>query len=545
MRLTPLTLKQRVVFGIATLFVLLLALAAAGWHGVRDNRATIEHMAQVDARKVSLGHDVASILSQMATELYILVEEDQPERYDKFKRTLPEKIAIMTQRRSELLALVTEPQEKEMLLALGKHRAEFVESVEQVLRRLDVGESPQARDQFQRSCLPALALYSQAMDQFQNIQHQKLHANGEQARQKAQQLETILAGLSSAAAFLAIGIGIWIVRSVTRPLGGDPRVVSEAMSHIAAGNLAVQPGLPVAAPESLLGKLAAMRQGLSALIGNVHGASQEVGVAARHLSSSCEQISASAVAQGQSTATMAAAVEELVGNIETLSSTSVRVQDVAERSETLASNSDRLLSQAATEINRMIDTIDNSAQDVAQLARRTHDIGRIVGVINDIADQTNLLALNASIEAARAGEQGRGFAVVADEVRKLAEHTTRATTEIDEMIRSIQQQTELAAENLLQGEQVVTFGVTLVRELVDPLRQLREGAGDTRRELGELISALEEQSQAARHIGSHVERVANAAEQFGAVARGSADTANMLLGVVTRLDGEVAHFRLT
>ena len=76
------------------------------------------------------------------------------------------------------------------------------------------------------------------------------------------------------------------------------------------------------------------------------------------------------------------------------------------------------------------------------------------------------------------------------------------------------------------------------------LFRLREGAGDTRRELGELISALEEQSQAARHIGSHVERVANAAEQFGAVARGSADTANMLLGVVTRLDGEVAHFRL-
>lgn len=544
MKFTPLTLKQRVMLGIAALFALLLALAAAGWHGVRDNRATIERMAQVDARKVSLGNDVASILGQMATELYLLVEEDQPERYEKFKQGLPEKLSIMSQRRSELLALVTESEERQILNELAGRRTEFVSSVEQVLKHLDTGETPQARDQFQRRCLPALVLYSQTMDRFQHIQHQKLDANGKHASEKARQLETILAGLSVAAAVLAIGAGIWIVRSVTRPLGGDPRVVSDAMSHIASGNLTIQASLLNAAPESLLGKLAAMRAGLSALIGNVHGASLEVGAAARDLSASCEQISVGAMTQGQSTATMAAAVEELVGNIETLSSTSVRVQEVAERSEALAGNSDHLLSQAATEINRMIDTIDNSAQDVAQLARRTHEIGRIVGVINDIADQTNLLALNAAIEAARAGEQGRGFAVVADEVRKLAEHTTRATTEIDEMIRSIQQQTELAAENLLQGEQVVTFGVTLVRELVDPLRQLREGAGDTRRELGELISALEEQSQAARHIGSHVERVANAAEQFGAVARGSADTANMLLGVVTRLDGEVAHFRL-
>lgn len=124
------------------------------------------------------------------------------------------------------------------------------------------------------------------------------------------------------------------------------------MTHIADGNLGRQVPVRAGDQHSLLGRLAGMRVSLHRMVGSIQGAAQDVSLAARDLSTSCQQIAAGAQEQGNSTASMASAVEELAGNIEMLSSASLRVLDVAERSEQLASNSDRLLGEAATEINK-------------------------------------------------------------------------------------------------------------------------------------------------------------------------------------------------
>ncbi len=102
----------------------------------------------------------------------------------------------------------------------------------------------------------------------------------------------------------------------------------------------------------------------------------------------------------------------------------------------------RWSAQTIEGMNRIAQVVQESAKTIQELAKSSDQIGEIIGVIDDIADQTNLLALNAAIEAARAGEQGRGFAVVADEVRKLAERTTKATKEITDMIKGIQNDTK-------------------------------------------------------------------------------------------------------
>ena len=110
------------------------------------------------------------------------------------------------------------------------------------------------------------------------------------------------------------------------------------------------------------------------------------------------------------------------------------------------------------------ESIKASSETIYSLSASTEKIGDIAKLISSIATQTNLLALNAAIEAARAGENGRGFAVVADEVRKLAVLTSGATSEINQMISTVQGKAQDAVLIMEQGADGMAEGLRLAEE---------------------------------------------------------------------------------
>jgi len=149
-------------------------------------------------------------------------------------------------------------------------------------------------------------------------------------------------------------------------------------------------------------------------------------------------------------------------------------QHAIEASSVSAGNREAVKGIAASLTALSADTTQ-SLSNVDSLTRRADQIGKIVQLIEEIADQTNLLALNAAIEAARAGEQGRGFAVVADEVRKLAERTTKATTEISNIVTAIQgesDQTRVQMETLAGKSSEFSVSVGGVMESMKVLLEL-------------------------------------------------------------------------
>ena len=130
---------------------------------------------------------------------------------------------------------------------------------------------------------------------------------------------------------------------------------------------------------------------------------------------------------------------------------------------------------------------------VSELAESSNQIGEILSVINDIANQTNLLALNAAIEAARAGEAGRGFAVVADEVRKLAERTQHATGEIESIITSLQQKSNLASVEMTKSVESVQAGVDNIGETNAGFKSAVESVMDLHREMKSVAASVSNQ----------------------------------------------------
>ena len=351
----------------------------------------------------------------------------------------------------------------------------------------------------------------------------------------------VVVGIMLPAMFI---VSFLINRSLLRQLGGEPNYAAEAAGRIAIGDLSEKVVYDKNYGESsLLAAMSTMRSKLAGVIANIRRLSKNLPERAEQLSNAAHDISIVSSKQAESTASSAAAIEEMTVSINEVAGIAHLTETSSEQTANLAKQGASLADTTCEQMDRVSHTLVSSAQQVQLLKQSSLEIGNIVNVIRDIAEQTNLLALNAAIEAARAGDMGRGFAVVADEVRKLAERTTEATLQINKTIESIQVETEKAVHGMSEMEPQVASGIQHTRDISETLRKIVDEANGSLLRVREVVTATKSQVAAMTDIAQHVEGIANMADSTNVTIRANVDQANELRHIANELHKLIAQFK--
>lgn len=298
------------------------------------------------------------------------------------------------------------------------------------------------------------------------------------ATANAARLNVVILVAVAAGFFLALILGLFLSRSITKPVIG--------------------------------------------IVNSLAGGAEQIGNASGQLSVSAQQIASGASEQ-------ASGIEETTSSMEELASMVKQNVENAKEASLLAAKTADAAVQGSTHMEKMLVAM-------TAIGKAADDIRSVIDVIDDIAFQTNMLALNAAVEAARAGEAGMGFAVVADEVKNLANRSASSAKETAAMIKTALQKTQEGQELTNQLAEIfkdITANSRksneMTLEVETASRQQDEGIGQTNKAIVQLdtvvqqnAAASEETASAAEELQSQVEALNDIVTNLSVLVLGSA-----------------------
>ena len=529
--------KAKLALGFGILLAILMILGVAGYRTILSLDQAAEEVAWKESEhSLILLIPTATMTESSAVRGYLLTDNEKMlERDDAAKQAF--KTAM-----EKLSPLLKADEAKRLYGEILRTHAAFREVADRELQLHRAKKTKDAMHVMSTQAGPAFDALSKATEEFTHfIETTKAEVDkaqdGDVASGKLLIISLCVAGL-----IVGLIVALLIARSVT---GAISRML--AMIEAVAGNNLAIADMEITSHDEI-GKagtaLNGMKNNLRQLIQSIAGTAEHVASASEEISSSATQQAQGAETQKDQTAQVATAMQEMSSTVLQVSENSNKAAEASRQAAETARHGGSIVDETLTKMRGIAESVSGTARKMEELGKSSDQIGRIIGVIDDIADQTNLLALNAAIEAARAGEQGRGFAVVADEVRKLAERTTTATKEIAQMIKNIQDETKVAVTAMEEGTKQVEDGVSSTAQAGDSLKEIIHMSEQVGEMITHIATAATEQSSASTEINNNMDQIAKLVKESAVGAQQSAKACQDLSGLALDLQKMVANFKL-
>jgi phosphate/phosphite/phosphonate ABC transporter binding protein len=337
---------------------------------------------------------------------------------------------------------------------------------------------------------------------------------------------------------------VWMLFPLKKKING----MAEAVNDLATGERDLTKRIAVIGND----EMSRLAQQFNAFIGRLHNVigrsmntANQVASSSAELSKFSSKMASGAGEQSSQVSQVAAAMNELNTTVNDVAKNTQTVADSAKEASDIAEEGGRTVLSGISGLRQVAASVESSAKIISELGEKAASIGEIISLIEDIADQTNLLALNAAIEAARAGEQGRGFAVVADEVRKLAERTTKATKEISDVIKSLQDKTKDAVGIMEHGVKEAQEAQGFANRMSGVLDRIVTSTKNVSDTIGQIATAVEEQSSATEDVSRNVEKISLITQETAKNAKMTSDAGGELNRLSDDLIKEVGSFKMS
>ncbi|MEW6208502.1 MAG: methyl-accepting chemotaxis protein [Acidobacteriota bacterium] len=287
-----------------------------------------------------------------------------------------------------------------------------------------------------------------------------------------------------------------------------------------------------------------MLDNFSSMVTQVKQIGLSVSSSATEILAASEQIAAGSQRQADEITNTSSAVEEMAASMTQVSRNAEASAEAARRALDMAETGDRSVRFTTEAMTRIDTAVQQTADKMRNLGKRSTEISEIINLIDEIASQTNLLALNAAIEAAHAGQAGLGFSVVAEEIRKLAERSARATRDVGNLIKTVQLEINEALGAMDYGLKEVVSGTQVATEASSSLRDISTAVRQSAELIEEISAASEEQARITRNLAEAMQTISSITLETSAGAHETAQTLQGMVELSEHLNKAISQFKV-